>query len=62
MEKQISTNEISLLEGKITALKENVSVLNTEITALRSIIIEQLLVIKKKLRKKHPQSVHHSPN
>ena len=62
MEKQISANEISLLEGKITALKENVSVLNTEITALRSIIIEQLLVIKKKLRKKHPQSVHHSPN
>ena len=62
MEKEISANEISLLEGKITALKENVSVLNTEITALRSIIIEQLLVIKKKLRKKHPQSVHHSPN
>ena len=62
MEKQISANEILLLEGKITALKENVSVLNTEITALRSIIIEQLLVIKKKLRKKHPQSVHHSPN
>ena len=61
MEKQISENEISLLEGKITSLKENVSVLNTEITALRSFIIEQLLVIKK-LRKKHPQSVHNSTN
>ena len=61
IEKQISENVISLLEDKITSLKENVSVLNTEITALRSFIIEQLLVIKK-LRKKHPQSVHHSPN
>ena len=61
MEKQISENEISLLEGKITSLKENVSVLNTEITTLRSFIIEQLLVIKK-LRKKHPQSVHNSTN
>ena len=36
-----------LLEDKITLLEENVSVLNTEITALRSFIIEQLLVIKK---------------
>ena len=60
IEKQISENEISLLEDKITSLKENVSVFNTEITALRSFIIEQLLVIKK-LRKK-PQSVHHNPN
>ena len=33
--KQISENEISLLEDKITSLEENVSVLNTEITALR---------------------------
>ena len=35
IEKQISENEISLLEDKITSLEENVSVLNTEITALR---------------------------
>ena len=61
IEKQISENEISLLEDKITSLKENVSVFNTQITALRSFIIEQLLVIQK-LRKKHPQSVHHNPN
>ena len=61
IEKQISENEISLLEDKITLLEENVSVLNTEITALRSFTTEQLLVIKK-LQKKHPQSVHHSPN
>ena len=61
IEKQISENEISLLEDKITSLKENVSVFNTQITALRSFIIEQLLVIKK-LRKKHSQSVHHNPN
>ena len=33
--KQIPENEISLLEDKITSLKENVSVLNTKITALR---------------------------
>ena len=46
IEKQISENEISLLEDKITSLKENVSVLKTEITALRSFIIEQLLMIK----------------
>ena len=61
IEKQISENEISLLEDKITSLKENVSVFNTQITALRSFIIEQLLVIQK-LRKKHSQSVHHNPN
>ena len=60
IEKQISENEISLVEDKIISLEENVSILNTEITALRSFIIEQLLVIKK-LRKK-PQSVHHNPN
>ena len=60
IEKQISENEISLLEDKITSLEENVSMFNTKITALRSFIIEQLLVIKK-LRKK-PQSVHHNPN
>ena len=35
IEKQISENEISLLEDKITSLDENVFVLNTEITALR---------------------------
>ena len=35
IEKQISENEISLLEDKITSLKENVSVFNTQITALR---------------------------
>ena len=40
IEKQISENEISLLEDKITSLEENVSVLNTEITALRSFTIE----------------------
>ena len=36
-----------LLEDKIASLEENISMLNTEITALRSFIIEQLLVIKK---------------
>ena len=36
-----------LLEEKIASLEENVSVLNTEITALRSFVIEQVLVIKK---------------
>ena len=61
IEKQISENEISLLEDKITSLEENVSMFNIKITALRSFIIEQLLVIKK-LRKKHPQSVQHNPN
>ena len=61
IEKQISENEISLLEDKITSLKENVSVFNTQITALRSFIIEQLLVIQK-MRKKHSQSVQHNPN
>ena len=35
-----------LLEDKIASLEENISVLNTEITALKSFIIEQLLVIK----------------
>ena len=61
IEKQISENEISLLEDKTTSLEENVSMFNTKITALRSFIIEHLLVIKK-LRKKHPQSVQHNPN
>ena len=35
-----------LLEDKLASLEENVSVLNTEIAAFRSFIIEQLLVIK----------------
>ena len=61
IEKQIFENEILLLEDKIASLEENVSVLNTEITSLRSFFIEQLLVIKKQ-QKKHPQSVHHNPN
>ena len=60
IKKQISENAISLLEDKITSLEEIASVLNKEIIALRSFIIEQQLVIKK-LRKKHPQSVHHNP-
>ena len=46
IEKQIPENAIILLEDKIPSLEENVSVLNREITALRSFIIEQLLVIK----------------
>ena len=50
-----------LLEGKIASLEENVSVFNTELTALRLFIIEQLLVTKKK-RKKHHQSIHYYPN
>ena len=50
IEKQISENTNILLEEKIASLEENVSVLNTEITALRSFIIEQLLVIKKAAR------------
>ena len=47
LENQISENANMLLEDKIASLEENISVLNTEITALRSFIIEQLLVIKK---------------
>ena len=47
LENQISENTNMLLEDKIASLEENISVLNTEITALRSFIIEQLLVIKK---------------
>ena len=39
IEKQISENEILLQEDKISSLEENVSVLNTEITAFRSFII-----------------------
>ena len=35
-----------LLEDKIASLEENISVPNKELTALRSFIIEQLLVIK----------------
>ena len=46
-----------LLEDKKASLVEIISVLNTEITALRSFITEQLLVIKKE-RKKHHQSIH----
>ena len=46
LENQISENANMLLEDKIASLEENISVLNTEITALRSFIIEQLLVIK----------------
>ena len=52
IEKQISENAISLLEDEITSLEEIVFVLITEITALRSFIIEQLLVIKKCERNK----------
>ena len=47
LENQISENANMLLEDKIASLEENMSVLNTEITALSSFIIEQLLVIKK---------------
>ena len=47
IEKQISENANKFLEDKIASLEENASVLNTVIAALRSFIIEQLLVIKK---------------
>ena len=42
-----------LIEDKIALLEENVSVLNTEITALRLFILEQLLVIKKRNSQKN---------
>ena len=61
IEKQISENANVLPEDKIASLEKNVSALNTEITALRSFIIEQLLMIKKQ-RKKHYQSIHHCLN
>ena len=50
-----------LLKDKMASLEENVYLLNTEITALRSFITEQLLVIKKQ-RKKHHHSIHHYLN
>ena len=46
--KEVSENANMLLEDKIASLEENVSVLNAEITVLRSFSIEQLLVMKKK--------------
>ena len=61
IEKQMSQNTNILIEDKIVSLEENVSMLNTEITTLRSFIIEQLLVIKKQ-RKKHHQSIHYYRN
>ena len=45
--KEVSENANMLLEDKIASLEENVSVLNAEITVLRSFSIEQLLVMKK---------------
>ena len=45
--KEVSENANMLLEDKIASLEENVSVLNAEITLLRSFSIEQLLVMKK---------------
>ena len=46
IEKQISENEVLLLEDKVAWLEENVSFLKTEIKALRSFITEQLSAIK----------------
>ena len=48
IEKQTSENANMLLEDKIASL------VNTEITALRSFIIEQLLVIKKTAKETSP--------
>ena len=45
--KEVSESANMLLEDKIASLEENVSVLNVEITVLRSFSIEQLLVMKK---------------
>ena len=45
--KEVSESANMLLEDKIASLEENVSVLNAEITVLRSFSIEQLLVMKK---------------
>ena len=57
IEKQISENANVLPEDKIASLQENVSVLNIEITALGSFIIEQLVVIKKTAKETSSLSV-----
>ena len=44
------------------SLEEKISVLNTEITALRSFIIEQLLVIKTTMKEKSTNSSVCDPN
>ena len=49
--KLVPDKAIIILDDKIISLEEKISVLNTEIAALRSFIIEQLLVIKTMVKK-----------
>ena len=52
-----------IFEDRVISLEEKISILNTEIKALRSFIIEQLLVIKtmaKEKSKKIPQKLCYS--
>ena len=51
-----------ILEERVISLEEKISVLNTEITALRFFIIEQLLVIKTMVKEKSTDSSVCDPN
>ena len=51
-----------ILEDRVISLEEKISVLTTEITALKSFIIEQLLVIKTMVKEKSTDSSLCDPN
>ena len=61
-EKLVQDETNIILEDRVISLEEKISVLNTEITGLRSFIIKQLLIIKRMAKEKLKDSSVLDPN